>query len=242
MTSIRRRAAFLASLLVVAAPASAQVVANLGGPFSHESVLNAPFSAVATTTVREVEQDGVESVHSVTARYFRNARGAVRAELDTQWGPYILLELPGPDRPAFALLDPVRRTYMPSNALAATWLFNGESGLPLPVGKNCFEYGLSVDEHATAEERLHAVHALVSPDLGLVEASQRFDESRLADTEGTRARRALEYALTEVRREEPPARLFEVPDTYRLLSPSVELPLVRWTHARFPAGRCTVSR
>ncbi len=59
MTCIRRCVALLTSLTAIAAPASAQVVANLGGPFSRDAVLNAPFSAIATTTVREVHPDGV---------------------------------------------------------------------------------------------------------------------------------------------------------------------------------------
>lgn len=242
MTCIRRCVALLTSLTAIAAPASAQVVASLGGPFSRDVVLNAPFSAVATTTVREVHPDGAELVRSVVARYFRSSSGAVRAELDTHWGPYVVVARPGPERPALFLLDPAARTYMHSNLLAATWLFNGESGLALPIDKNCFEYAASADESSTAAERLHAVSAEVVPELGLVRASHRVDEIPIADSKGKRVRRARDYVLTEIQREEPPARLFEVPAHYTLVVPSRELPVVRWTHARLPGATCKVPR
>lgn len=241
MNSIRRCVALMASLTAMATPATAQKVADLGGPFSRDVMVNAPFSAVATTTVRDVHPDGVESVRAVTARYFRNASGAVRVELDTNWGPYVIVAQPGPERPAFVLLDPVARTYMPSNVLAATWLFNGESGLPLPVDKNCFEYSPIVDEQLTQAERLHAVHAEMLPELGLVRASHRVDDVPIPDSKGQHFRRATDYVLTEILREEPPAHLFEVPNDYRLVMPSRELPLVRWTHPWLRSGSCKLA-
>ena len=239
MTNTRRFAALLASLIAIAAPASAQVVVSLGGPFSRDFVLNAPFSAVATTTVRDVYPDGAKSVRSVTARYYRTSSGDVRAELDTRWGPYVVVAQSGRERPEFFLLDPVARTYMPSNVLAATWLFNGESGVPLPVDKNCFEYSPTVDEKFTAAERLQAVNAEVLPELGLVRASHRIDDFPI-DSKGKLVRRTRDYALTEIQREEPPAHLFEVPDNYTFIMPSRDLPLVRWTHPRLHSASCKV--
>ena len=238
MTSIRRCAALLASLIAIATPASAQLVASLGGPFSRAVVLNAPFSAVATTTVRDVHPDGAESVRAVTARYFRGANGSVRAEVDTRWGPYVVVAQSGHERPEFFLLDPIARTYMPSNVLAATWLFNGEGGLMPSVGKNCFEYAPIVDETLTATERLQAVNAEVLPELGLVRASHRVDEIPIPDSKGQHLRRAWDYVLTEIQREEPPAHLFEVPHNYTLAMPSRELPLVRWTHPWLSSTSC----
>lgn len=241
MTGIRPCAALLASFIAIAAPARAQVVASLGGPFSREVVLHAPFSASATTSVRDVYPDGAESVRSVTARYYRNSNGAVRVELDTRWGPYIVVAQSGRERPEFFLLDPVARTYMPSNVLAATWLFNGESGVPLPVDKNCFEYSPIVDGTFTAAERLQAVNAEVLPELGLVRASHRIDDIPV-DSTGKLVRRTRDYALTEIQREEPPAHLFEVPNNYTFIMPSRELPLVRWTHRRLHSASCKVGK
>ena len=238
MTSISRCAALLATLTAIPSPATAQVVANLGGPFSRDVVLNAPFSAIATTTVRDVLPDGAESVRSVTARYSRNASGAVRVELDTRWGPYVVVAQPGRERPEFFLLDPVARTYIPSNVLAATWLFNGESGLPLPVDKNCFEYAPLIEEKLTPAERLQAVNAEVLPGLELVRASHRVDDISKPDSKGQRMRRVRDYVLTEIQREEPPAHLFEVPNDYTFVMPSRELPLVRWTHPWLRSDSC----
>jgi hypothetical protein len=79
----------------------------------------------------------------VTARYYRNSQGHVRAELDTPWGPYVILnaEIHTPDFDVrFVTLDPAKRTYRigPGHFFAKS-VFNGEGRVALPVGKVCFQ-------------------------------------------------------------------------------------------------------
>ena len=147
----------------------------LGGPFARVLVLSAPFSAEATTRVQEVSPDGTARLHTVTARYYRDSQGQVRAEVDTPWGPYVMLDtgerprLPqvvGEERVAFYVLDPIKRTYRVGAYSFAAHLFNGEGRVALPVGKVCFQTAPPVLAGVSDIERLQAVNAEVSPDLG----------------------------------------------------------------------------
>ena len=200
---ISRTGIILAIVAALAAPASGQDFARLGGPFSRVVVLNAPFSAEATTRVQELSPDGTARLHTVTARYYRDSQGQVRAEVDTPWGPYVVVASPGPERVEFYVLDPTKRTYRITAFGFAAQLFNGEGGVPLPVGKVCFQYPLRVAAGVSDAERLRAVNAQVSPDLGVVIASHRSDDIGSVD-----------YELTNIRREEPPTELFDVPTDY----------------------------
>src|SRR6476646_6678884 len=112
MALIGRTGSLLAIVAALAAPANGQdYFARLGGPFSRVLVLDAPFSADATTRVQEVFPDGTAGGHTVTARYYRDAQGQVRAEVDTPWGPYVVVASLGPERVEFYVLDPTKRTY-----------------------------------------------------------------------------------------------------------------------------------
>ena len=112
MALIGRAGSLLAIVAALAAPANGQDFAHLGGPFSRILVLNAPFSAEATTRVQEVSPDGPAPLHTVTARYYRDSQGQVRAEVDTPWGPYVVVASPSPERVEFYVLDPTERTYL----------------------------------------------------------------------------------------------------------------------------------
>ena len=111
MALISRTGSLLAIVAALAAPANGQDFARLGGPFSRVVVLNAPFSADATTRVQELSPDGTARLHTVIARYYRDSQGQVRAEVDTPWGPYVVVASPGPERVEFFVLDPTKRTY-----------------------------------------------------------------------------------------------------------------------------------
>lgn len=229
----------LLSLTITATASAQHVVASLGGPFSREAVLNAPFSVDAATTIHETYSDGTVRTRSITARYFRDSRGQVRAEMDTPWGTYVIVTHAGPERMEVYLLDPaIKRAYGSLSMLVGEWVFNGESGLAIPVGKNCFEYQPLAADGATDGERLEAVNAEVS-ELGLVRASTRFDEIPVTGTKGLRVRRSIHYALTHIRHEEPPASLFEIPADYTLVSSSggrEDTPIDRFTPPRSPAA------
>ena len=180
-------------------------------PFTREPVLNAPFSAEATTRIQELFPDRTTRLHTVIARYYRDSQGRVRAEVDTPWGPYVVVATARPEHVEFYVLDPIKRTYWNAAYAIAAQLFNGEDGVPLPVGKFCFQYPSQVPTRASDAERLHAVNAQMSPDLGIVTASHRADEIPSVDSKGTNIGRVVDYEVTNIRREEPPAQLFQVP-------------------------------
>jgi hypothetical protein len=77
------------------------------------------------------------------------------------------------------------------------------------------------------EERLQAVNARVSPDLGIVIESHRSGAI------------AVDYAVTNIRRAEPPANLFEVPTDYTLVESSLtDDPLITITPWRQSTPAC----
>ena len=229
MLSMSRGGVLLVFLAILSAPAYGQQHESSepeGGPFTREAVLNTPFSADAITRVRETLPDGAIREHTLTARYYRDSLGRVRAELDTAWGPYVVLWVPGPDRGAFYAIDPASRTYRIAGHFLAVALFNGEGRVALPVGKARYRYACPV-LRGSARERLEAVHAKTSPDLGVVIASHRSDQIGSVD-----------FELTNISRAEPPAQLLEVSPDFALVDGSLDDPLVQlqpWS----PAHGCT---
>lgn len=209
MALISRTGIVFAIVAALAAPANGQrydTSVPAGGPFSRTPVLNAPFAAEAATRFRELRPDGTARAHhTVTARYYRDSRGRVRAELDTPWRAYVVVAIPTPERVAFYMLNPTERTYRHSAHFLAAQLFNGEGRIALPVGRACFQNAPPVVADASDGERLQAVNARVSPDLGIVTASHRSDAI------------PVDYEVTNIRRGEPPWDLFEVPTDYTLV-------------------------
>jgi len=135
------------------------------------------------------------------------------AEVDTPWGPHVVVASPGPERVEFYVLDPTKRTYRISVYGFVTQVFNGESGVALPVGKVCFQRPPLVAAGMSDAERLQAVNAQVSPDLGIVTTSHNSNDIRIVD-----------YEVTNIRREEPPTELFEVLANYTLVHGSADDP------------------
>jgi hypothetical protein len=223
MTPNHRVGILLVAIFVAVRPVIGQQQSDrsipAGGPFTRTAVTNAPFSADATTSVRFVLPDGTSRVDILTARYYRNSQGAVRAELDTPWGPYIVVGMADPARPQpypTYRLDPGKRTTyrtFPGYAYAAR-LFNGEGRIALPVARVCFQIAPPVLLNASDDERLRAVNAQVSPDLGIVTASHRSDAIGVID-----------YKVTNIRRDEPSADLFEVTN-YTFVGGSHDDPLI----------------
>jgi hypothetical protein len=204
------RAGMFFAMAALGAPAvGQQSLVPAGGPFTATPVMNAPFSADAITKARVA--DGTAHEYTVTARYYRNSQGWIRAEVDTPSGPYILLDLaPGltPDghwRGPHYRVDPATRTYRIAGGAVERSVFNGEGRVALPLGNACFQRIRRVAGESDAE-RLQAVRAQVAPDLGIVVESHRAD-----------AIASVDYELTNIRREEPPATLFEVPPDYTMV-------------------------
>ncbi|MFN2445543.1 MAG: hypothetical protein ABR606_08165 [Vicinamibacterales bacterium] len=232
MCLISRTGMFVLSVMAMSAPAHGQGYEYLdpaGGPFS-AVVLNAPFSAKAVTRVREPLPHGAVREQTVTATLIRDSQGRVRAELDNPWGLYVVMWIPGPEREIFYRLDPAERTYRFTGRAFGSRLFNGEGRVAVPLGNACFRLAPPV-AGVSGTERLEAVNAEMSSDLGLVIASHRSDHIA-----------SIDYELTNIRREEPPAELFDVPASYTLVHGSMDDPLVEfdaWNAKRFCVGART---
>jgi hypothetical protein len=213
MGSNSRTWMLLVALASLGAPGNAQtpdLSVPAGGPFSSQPVVNAPFSAEATTRFHRVSADGSKREDTLTARYYRDSAGRVRAELDTQWGPYTIVSVPGPLAPApgpvrstmYYWFDLQKRTYQlgPGYPFAAH-VFNGEGRVAIPLAKACFQLAAPVVLYESDQERLHAVNAQGLLDLSIVTASQRSDGIVTVD-----------YKVTNIRRGEPSPQLFDVTD------------------------------
>jgi hypothetical protein len=177
-----------------------------GGPFSAEPMLNAPFSAVATTRIRAPLPNGTAREYTTTARYYRDSQGRVRAELDSPSGLYTVLWTVGPEGRVFYELDQDKRTYRNTGHPLAALVFNGDGTVAIPVAKACFLRAPRV-AGASAMERLQAVNAEMSPELGLVIASHRSDSIV-----------AVDYEVTDIQRVEPSSKLFDVPTDYTFVT------------------------
>jgi hypothetical protein len=194
-------------------------------------VRNVPFSAEAITMVREALPAGSVREHSLTAHYYRDSRGRVRAELDNPYGQFVVLWMPGAENSGFGtfyVVDSAKRTYRLAGYMIAAHMFNGEGGFVLPLGKVRFRRACQVAGESPAE-RLQAVNAQMSADLGIVIASHRSDNIGSVD-----------YKLTNIRRDEPPAELFDVPTDYTFVRGSKDDPIVTfepWSRERSCMGR-----
>ena len=91
-----------------------------------------------------------------------------------------------------------------------------------PVAKACFQHWHPVGDESD-DDRLRAVNAEVSPDLGIVIASHYSDKIATVD-----------YEVTNIRRDEPPADLFEVPTDYTRATGSRDDPLVTFAPWQSP--------
>lgn len=236
MMPTNRAGILLAMVAILAGSASGQqydLSSAAGGPFSRVPVLNAPFSAEASTRIEVQLPDHTARQYTVTTRLHRDSQGRVRGEIDTPGGPYILLQMPGtPARerdpsdvlaPGTYFLDPGTRTYRIAGFFMAQQLFNGEGRVAIPVGKVCFQTAPPVVADASDEERLRAVQARMSPDLGIVTASRRADQIAVVD-----------YEVTNIRRREPSASLFEVPSDYTLVRGSHDDILIGFSPWKVP--------
>jgi hypothetical protein len=130
----------LAALIPTTAVAQREVA---GGPLSGPPVLDAPFSAVATTTVRGTLSDGSCIDQSGIARYHRDRAGRVRVE-QTAVGPDQTIAAPGgqvritvhtdPRRGTTFTLDPGTRTANLTPRDLAGLAIGGGDTFSLPQG------------------------------------------------------------------------------------------------------------
>jgi hypothetical protein len=239
-----------------------------GSPFSPPPVLDAPFSADATTILRQTLDDGSFIERVVNARYYRDRLGRVRVEqsvigsipsgvrpslrnVKTATGPVRIAISPG-DNPltVFWLDRSARRAYRGARSLAGIAVGGGNS-FAFPVEANRpdeFSRCICSIVFYRAQNFLNGWlgsqvvedEPLGSRQMAGLDVSGRrvavtlpFDQygNRGVDIEDERwespelkiliyARSSdprtglIEYRVTNIRREEPPADLFVVPSDY----------------------------
>jgi hypothetical protein len=143
----------MAALLTATCLASAAVVPlragqhqnqradSMGSPLASPVAL-APFSAEATTTVRQALRDGTRVDQAATARYYRDSAGRVRVEqtIGTANGQSqtVILVAPDPTERMVYTLEPATRTFYLQPRSTAAILFNGLNTFALPVATNHF--------------------------------------------------------------------------------------------------------
>jgi hypothetical protein len=171
MHRVRQVAVSVCVAMCIPALAFAQREAA-GGPLTGPPVLNAPFSADATTTVRQTLSDGTRIERIGRARYYRDRAGRVRVEQvimglealnPAAEGQVRITIQPDPTKQAVFTLDPVARTANPHSRDIVGLTVGGGETLSLPLGEGSFlifnrgdrqlaRYGL--DSNAVAEESL----------------------------------------------------------------------------------------
>jgi len=147
MRTMRTLSGVVLSICVAAficAPAFAQSEADVvGGPLSGPVVLNAPFSAEATTTVHQTLSDGTRIERKGAARYYRDRAGRVRVEqaimgLDALTpaadGQVRITIYPDPSTRAVFTLDPATKTANPHPRFLTSLAIGGGDSYALPLG------------------------------------------------------------------------------------------------------------
>ena len=261
MTPVRRvtRLACCLSLAVVVPTATLgrqdASPQDIGGPFTGPSVPDAPFSAEATTTVRETLHDGTRIDQRSTARYYRDRVGRVRVEqtiIDLQGvnlaaDKHVRITIqPKDDRLAVYTLDPSTRTaaFAGSRDFADITVGGGNT-FALPLGiPAVLVFGrpgsawdhlvnrgvVDVQEESLGNRRIADVDAIGRRRTGIVPSGlignnrpieisdERWESPELklviySRTSDSRTG-AIEYQLSNIRRTEPDASLFVIPQDY----------------------------
>jgi hypothetical protein len=127
---------------LAAAPALARS-SESGGLLAKTPVLDAPFSADATTTLQQTLADGTRISRSAKARYFRDRLGRVRVEQTivglealnpAAEGQVRITIRPDPSSGWAYTLDPVKRTATKGGTSIADSAVGGGDGYALPLG------------------------------------------------------------------------------------------------------------
>ena len=200
-------------------------------------VLDAPFSAVATTVWRPPAGSGRAEMRA-TARYYRDSAGRVRfeQELIGDAGPSRVMLVPGTDGHDAYLLDPVERTsgLVPRGLVQMMIGGGGNNHFVLPLTGNRFmslhqmpTANLNASQESLGQRTIEGIEAtgtrspvwvIMSADnMGYGERWVSPELKLVVHSSGEHLEGGtVEYSLTRISRTEPPADLFEVPADYEV--------------------------
>lgn len=120
---------------------------SVGGPLTGPPVLNAPFSADATTTVQQTLGDGTRINRNATARYYRDRMGRIRVEqtimgleaLNPAADRQVRITIdPEPGKGLVYTLDPATRKAIKGSRSLAGITVGGGGSFAVPLGGSQF--------------------------------------------------------------------------------------------------------
>lgn len=223
-----------------------------GGPLTGPAVLDAPFSADATTTVRQTLPDGTRVERTGIARYFRDRTGRVRIEhmiagLDplnsVPKGQIRTIIAPDPKGRAVYTLDDATRTANLSPRFMYDLAVGGGGSYALPLGgsrwaslvftrTNRHFPGEGSEEEQLGTRRFSGLETIgrritINRPFGtandtapILITEERWESPELKlliySISSDPRTGTIEYRLTNIRRAEPPAELFTIPDDYTI--------------------------
>jgi len=117
-----------------------------GSPLARPAVLGAPFSADATTTVKQTLPDGTRVDRIASARYYRDSAGRVRVEQtirpvgspNARASATLVILAPEPTGTGVYTVETLTRTFYRSSRASAAVLFNGRNTFALAAAPNHF--------------------------------------------------------------------------------------------------------
>jgi hypothetical protein len=219
----------------------------VGGPLSGPTVVDAPFSAEATTTVKARLRDGTRIDQTTTMRFYRDRVGRVRVEhlMEGLPSPRTANERairtivdPDPDDNWVYMLDPRTRTARGMGRSIMALMTGGGNSFAVPIGASRFiDFRRALDEPlgeligmaATTESlgsrRIEGV--ATTGRRGTINVGNiRLEDERWESPELRLVIRArsidsragvIEYDLKKIERREPLAELFELPSDVTLV-------------------------
>jgi hypothetical protein len=153
-----------------------------GGPLSGRPIFESAFSADATTTVHQTQENGTRIERRATARYYRDRAGHVRVEqmlagVDQQNSPgprERITIIPDTTSGAVYTLDATSRTASIGSRSAADWAVGGGDSFAVPLGGARFLVfvhgellrrrsglvGNPVDEELLGNRQIAGLHAI----------------------------------------------------------------------------------
>lgn len=217
-----------ATAVVADTPPPDPIPGTADGPLSERPRFRAPFSATATTIVRDT--NGERRVRTATARYYRDGSGRIRIEY-TPLGPPgaapITVVVPNPYAPTerlFRVDDDATTVELSRYEFFRRFSF-GPRVIAIPIDPHWFVTFTTVDvfngpgyleELGSSTMAGLAVTGRRLSEAGKVD--ERWEDEALGLVVAGRHTREgydAEYRLSNIQRGEPPARLFELPPDYR---------------------------
>jgi hypothetical protein len=213
---------------------------DLRGPFPLSPVLDAPFIADAILTIADVTPAGAKRQWTTARHLYRDSTGRARVDYEVPLSNvggktrFVAVILPEPKpvqgRVAY-MADPETRTLRKLPRDLMNGQFSGWAQFDIPVGLADFRtFGVDLGATGNAEpigerriEGLRAVGWRLTGGADPTQPDERWESPELkmvlrAHFVDDRSHAEIDYRLTNIRRMEPDAQLFEVPTDYTIVT------------------------